>query len=49
MHSIRKERNKVPISDGCRPMMQLTDTVPKDMDRARYIAMAYETLKDFGL
>lgn len=44
-----KNGNKVPISDGCVPMMQLTSSVPKDMDRARYIRMAKETLKDFGL
>jgi len=44
-----KNSNKVPISDGCVPMMQLTSSVPKDMDRARYIRMAKETLKDFGL
>lgn len=44
-----KNGNKVPISDGCVPMMQLTGSVPKDMDRARYIRMAKETLKDFGL
>lgn len=44
-----KNGNKVPISDGAVPMMQLTDRVPKDMDRGRYIQMAKETLKDFGL
>jgi DNA polymerase elongation subunit (family B) len=44
-----KNGNKVPISDGAVPMMQLTERVPKDMDRARYIRMAKETLKDFGL
>lgn len=44
-----KNGNKVPISDGAVPMMQLTEKVPKDMDRVRYIRMAKETLKDFGL
>lgn len=44
-----KNGNKVPISDGSVPMMELTSFVPKDMDRARYIRMAKETLKDFGL
>jgi DNA polymerase elongation subunit (family B) len=44
-----KNGNKVPISDGAVPMMQLTEKVPKDMDRVRYIRMAKEALKDFGL
>jgi hypothetical protein len=44
-----KNGNKVPVSDGCRPMMHLATSVPKDVDRARYIKMAYETLGDFGL
>jgi DNA polymerase elongation subunit (family B) len=44
-----KNGNKVPISDGAVPMMQLTEKVPKDVDRVRYIRMAKETLKDFGL
>lgn len=44
-----KNGNKVPISDGCRPMMELVDSVPSDMDRARYVRMAHERLGDFGL
>lgn len=44
-----KNGNKVPVSDGCRPMMQLTDKVPTDMDRQRYVRMAQEALKEFGL
>ena len=44
-----KSGNKVPISDGCRPMMQLVDAVPADMDRARYIAMTYDMLRGLGV
>lgn len=44
-----KNENKVPVSDGCRPMMELSSSVPKDVDRARYIKMAYEILEDLGL
>ena len=44
-----KNGNKVPMSDAAKPMMQLADTVPADMDRQRYIQMARECLKDFGL
>jgi hypothetical protein len=44
-----KNGNKVPVSDGCRPMMQLADHVPNDMDRQRYCQMAHEALKEFGL
>lgn len=41
--------NKVPMSDGAKPMMELTDKVPADIDRQRYVHMARECLKDFGL
>ena len=44
-----KSGNKVPISDGCKPMMQLVDAVPADMDRARYIAMTYAMLRSLGV
>lgn len=44
-----KNGNKVPVSDGCRPMMELTERVPADMDRQRYVSMAKEALKEFGL
>lgn len=44
-----KNGNKVPVSDGCRPMMQLTDKVPSDMDRQRYVSMAKDALEEFGL
>jgi hypothetical protein len=41
--------NKVPMSDGSKPMMQLVKSIPKDLDRQRYVFMAKECLKDFGL
>lgn len=44
-----KNGNKVPMSDAARPMMQLADSVPQDVDRQRYIHMAKECLKEFGL
>lgn len=44
-----KSGNKVPVSDGSRPLMQLPDKAPLDIDRERYIQIAKETLKDFGL
>ena len=44
-----KNGNKVPMSDGAKPMMQLADRVPADVDRQRYIQMARECLKEFGL
>lgn len=44
-----KNGNKVPMSDAARPMMQLADKVPADVDRQRYIYMAKQCLKEFGL
>ena len=44
-----KNGNKVPMSDAARPMMQLSDTVPSDIDRQRYVYMAREALKEIGL
>ena len=44
-----KNSNKVPRSDGGRPMMELPETLPGDIDFDRYIAMAREALKDMGV
>lgn len=44
-----KNGNKVPMSDAARPMMQLADSVPHDVDRHRYVRIANDCLKDFGL
>jgi DNA polymerase elongation subunit (family B) len=43
-----KNSNKVPKSDGARPMMTLTETLPQDVDYARYIEMSKELLKEVG-
>lgn len=40
--------DKVPNSDGARPLMELPDTLPPDVDYARYIAEAREILFDIG-
>lgn len=39
---------KVSKSDGCRPVMDLPDEFPDDIDFDRYIEEAYRTLKDIG-
>jgi len=39
---------KVAKSDGCRPMMELPEQFPVDIDYDRYIQLAYETLYDIG-
>jgi hypothetical protein len=44
-----KNKNKVPRSDGARPLMQLPDEMPNDIDFAPYIEMAREVLKDLGV
>jgi hypothetical protein len=47
--SYAKNSNKVPRSDGAKPMMDLPDTLPGDVDYGRYIEMAREALKDMGV
>jgi hypothetical protein len=44
-----KNGNKVPMSDGAKPLMQLPDKMPTDVDRQMYVRMANDCLKDFGL
>lgn len=41
-------RGKVAKSDGCRPLMDLPDEFPTDIDYDRYIQLAYETLRNIG-
>lgn len=43
-----KNGNKVPNSDGCRPLMQLPDTFPSDVDYMYYITEAEELLHEVG-
>jgi hypothetical protein len=47
--SYAKNSNKVPRSDGAKPLMELTGEVPGDVDYSRYIEMAHEALKDMGV
>jgi hypothetical protein len=41
-------RNKVPASDGAKPLMQLPDEFPDDVDYGRYIDEANSILKVIG-
>lgn len=43
-----KNGNKVPKSDGAKPLMSLPDAIPGDVDHKRYIAMAEELLNGVG-
>lgn len=47
--SYAKNSNKVPRSDGAKPMMELPGELPGDVDYDRYIEMAHEALKDMGV
>ena len=44
-----KSGNKVPKSDGARPLMDLPDTMPDDVDFERYVGMAMIALKGLGV
>ena len=41
--------NKVPKSDGAKPMMDLTKKIPKDLDFKRYLELAVTALNDLGV
>jgi len=41
--------NKVPKSDGAKPMLDLTETIPDDIDYVKYIKLAYTALEDLGV
>ena len=43
-----KNGNKVPSSDGCRPLMDMPPSFPTDIDFAYYIAEANDLLKEVG-
>jgi hypothetical protein len=47
--SYAKNRNKVPKTDGARPVMTLPRALPDDVDFDRYIDLAREGLKDMGI
>ena len=44
-----KSGNKVPKSDGARPLMDLPDTLPADIDLERYVGMAMIAMKGMGV
>ena len=44
----KKNGNKVPLSQACRPCMVLPDTFPVDVDLDYYITKAKELLEDIG-
>jgi len=43
-----KNGNKVPKSDGGKPVMDLPDTFPDDVEKERYVGMAMKVLKGIG-
>ena len=43
-----KNGNKVPNSSGCKPLMDLPDSFPADVDYDYYIQEAYDLLKEVG-
>jgi hypothetical protein len=45
----RTNGNKVANSDGCRPLMELPDVIPGDIDYPRYLSDAREMLTDLGV
>lgn len=47
--SYAKNKNKVPKTDGARPLMTLPEAFPEDIDVQRYVGLAQEGLKDLGV
>ena len=47
--SYSKNGNKVPKSDGCKPMMDISETIPKDLNYLWYFEEAKSSLKDLGV
>lgn len=41
--------NKVAGTEGCRPLMELPDVLPNDIDYARYVRIASDLLVDVGV
>lgn len=44
----KKNGNRVPKSDSCRPLMELPDVFPTDLDHEYYINEARDILRDIG-
>jgi hypothetical protein len=47
-HATTGRHKRTPRSDGCRPVMDLPDTFPTDIDYAAYVAEAQKILIEFG-
>jgi hypothetical protein len=45
----KKSGNKVPITDGAKPLMILPDSLPNDIDHGWYIKKAHAMLNDLGV
>ncbi len=45
----KKSGNKVPKSDGCKPMMELSKKIPKDLDYAKYNELCQKHLRELGV
>jgi hypothetical protein len=45
----RKNGNKVPVTDGAKPLMILPDFLPNDIDYSWYIKKAHAMLNDLGV
>lgn len=45
----KKNGNKVPRSDGAKPVMELPDVFPDDVDHAWYISEAKSIMSDLGI
>ncbi len=45
----KKNGNKVAKTDGCKPMMTLTNEFPKDLDYERYVDECHRIFKELGI
>ena len=45
----KKNGNKVPTSDNCKPVMDLPDNIPNDIDYNWYIENTYKLLETLGV
>lgn len=45
----KKNGNKVPSSDNGAPLMELTNSIPKDLDKEAYIKITQELFMDLGV
>ena len=44
-----RNSNRVPRSEGAKPMMELPEKMPCDMDYGRYLLLARAALADVGV